>query len=70
MHIIILVFDHRDTIKGKKYSIWKLSDLSGQNAVMTLFLFGEAFQKHWKTSLGTIIAILNPSVMPDREVRI
>lgn len=60
---------YRDTIKGKKYSIWKLSDLSSQTAVLSLFLFGSAFQDHWKTSVGTVIAILNPNIMPDKEVR-
>lgn len=58
----------RDTVKGKKYSIWKLSDLSSQTAVVSLFLFGTAFQAHWKTSLGTIVAILNPHSMCDAQV--
>ena len=61
-------YDFRDTVKGKKYSIWKLSDLSGQSTVVSLFLFGTAFQSHWKTTLGTIIAILNPGVMSDKLV--
>ena len=55
-------------MKGKKYTIWKLSDLSGQSAVVSLFLFGSAFQEFWKMSLGTIIALRNPNIMPDKEV--
>ena len=62
-------FITRDTIKGKKYTIWKLSDLSSQSAVVTLFLFGAAFQSHWKTSLGSVVAILNPQNMSDAQVR-
>lgn len=58
----------RDTKKGDKYSVWKLSDLSGQSAVVSVFLFGQAYQEHWKTSLGYIVALLNPSILPDREV--
>lgn len=58
----------RDTAKGEKYSIWKLSDLSSQNVVISLFLFGRAHQEHWKTPLGNVVALLNPNIMPSREV--
>ena len=58
----------RESKKGDKYSVWKLSDLSGQTAVVTVFLFGQAYQEHWKTPLGHVIALLNPNVMPSREV--
>ena len=59
----------RDTKKGDKYAIWKLSDLSSQTAVISLFLFGKSYQEHWKTSVGTVVALLNPNVMPGKEVR-
>ena len=29
---------------------------------MTLFLFGDAHKQHWKMSIGTVIALLNPSL--------
>ena len=49
--------------------IWKLSDLSSQTAVISLFLFGKCYHEHWKTSAGTVVALLNPSIMPGKEVR-
>ena len=36
---------------------------------MSLFLFGRVYQEHWKTVQGTVLALLNPSIMPDKEVR-
>ena len=56
-------------MKGDKYAIWKLSDLSSQTAIISLFLFGKSYQEHWKTSVGTVVALLNPSIMPGKEVR-
>ena len=58
----------RDSAKGKKFVVWKLSDLSSQSAIISLFLFGKAFQEHWKTAQGSVVALLNPSFLPDREV--
>ena len=58
----------RDSAKGNKFTVWKISDLSGQSAVVSLFLFGKAYEEHWKTSLGYVVALLNPSIMPDKEV--
>ena len=51
--------------KGGKYAIWKLSDLEEGN--MTLFLFGDAYEAHWKESNGAVIAVLNARVLPPRE---
>ncbi len=50
--------------------IWKLSDLSSQTAIISLFLFGAAFQSHWKTSVGSVVAILNPDIVPNKEVNV
>ena len=64
------LFVCRDSKKGDKYSVWKLSDLSGQSAVVTVFLFGQAYQEHWKTPLGYVVALLNPNIMPGKEVSV
>ena len=66
---VVVVLYLRDTKKGDKYAIWKLSDLSSQTAVISLFLFGKSYQEHWKTSVGTVVALLNPNIMPGKEVR-
>ena len=64
--IIFLTF--RDTVKGKKFVIWRLSDLSSQTAVVSLFLFGQAYQEHWKIPQGHVVGLLNANIMPNREV--
>ena len=48
--------------------MWRLSNLSSQNDVVSLFLFDKAFDKHWKTSTGTIITVLNPKIQADKQV--
>ena len=52
------------------YSIWKLSDLAFhlQTSPVSLFLFGESHKEHWKTVEGSVVAVLNPAVLPSREV--
>ncbi|XP_031562040.1 protein MCM10 homolog [Actinia tenebrosa] len=54
---------------GKTYGIWKLSDLGATTAndTVALFLFGEVYKKHWKTTEGSVIALLNPSILPAKE---
>lgn len=44
-----------------KFLIMTLTDLKWE---LDLFLFGSAFDKFWKLTVGTIIAILNPGFMP------
>ena len=43
-----------------KYMILELTDLKWE---LSLFLFDSAFEKFWKLTPGTIIAILNPVIM-------
>ncbi|KAF4637846.1 hypothetical protein G7Y89_g233 [Cudoniella acicularis] len=47
--------------KRGKYMIMGLTDLKWE---LDLFLFDSAFDKFWKLTPGTLIAILNPSFMP------
>ncbi|KAG8626441.1 hypothetical protein KVT40_005386 [Elsinoe batatas] len=47
----------------KKFLVLKLTDLSWE---VDLFLFSTAFTKYWKLPAGTLIAILNPAIMPPR----
>lgn len=56
--------------QGKTYGIWKLSDLGATTAndTVALFLFGEVYKQHWKTTEGSVIALLNPSILPAKEV--
>ncbi|KAF4551000.1 Primase zinc finger-containing protein [Elsinoe fawcettii] len=47
----------------KKFMVLKLTDLQWE---VDLFLFSTAFTKYWKLSPGTLIAVLNPGIMPPR----
>ncbi|TVY28230.1 DNA replication licensing factor [Lachnellula hyalina] len=49
-----------------KYMIMGLTDLKWE---LDLFLFDSAFDKFWKLTTGTIIAILNPGFMPPPKGR-
>ncbi|KAK8879853.1 cell division cycle protein [Apiospora arundinis] len=49
-----------------KYMVIQLVDLTWQ---LDLFLFDSAFARYWKLQPGTLVAILNPSVMPPPKGR-
>ncbi|KAG8223513.1 hypothetical protein J437_LFUL002563 [Ladona fulva] len=53
--------------KGSNYCIITLSDLKIGLKKVSLFLFSGAFKTHWKESLGTVVGILNPSVLNNRD---
>lgn len=46
-----------------KFIVLTLSDLEHE---VDLYLFGNAYTKYWKLIPGTVVAILNPGVMPPR----
>jgi minichromosome maintenance protein 10 len=52
--------------KRGKYMVMSLTDLKWD---LDLFLFDSAFEKFWKITVGTIIAILNPTFMPPPKGR-
>ncbi|OAA74304.1 Zinc finger, Mcm10/DnaG-type [Akanthomyces lecanii RCEF 1005] len=51
---------NKDEDRGK-YMIMTLVDLDFE---VDLFLFNSGFERFWKLSEGTVIAILNPNIMP------
>lgn len=53
--------------KGSQFVVWKLTDLKADIKSVSLFLFKSAYKELWKTSLGTAIAILNPSVFSRKD---
>ncbi|KAK5640477.1 hypothetical protein RI129_011288 [Pyrocoelia pectoralis] len=53
--------------KGKNFSVWTLSDLKFELKTVTVFLFGRAYDELWKTTVGTVVGILNPSVLDSRD---
>uniref|UniRef100_A0A8C1WMN0 Minichromosome maintenance 10 replication initiation factor n=1 Tax=Cyprinus carpio TaxID=7962 RepID=A0A8C1WMN0_CYPCA len=52
---------------GKTFSIWKLNDLHNLEVNMSLFLFGSVHTDLWKTDTGTVIGILNPNPMKNKD---
>ncbi|KAI4495298.1 hypothetical protein M0804_001499 [Polistes exclamans] len=53
--------------KGSSYCIWKISDLSENMTTVALFLFSSAYKTFWKTTLGTVIGILNPNILESKD---
>ena len=51
---------------GKDFSVWKLTDLRGNCAPVSLFLFGRAHKDHWKIPLHKVVGILNPKALEDK----
>jgi minichromosome maintenance protein 10 len=61
----------RDQSKGNqernqqgKFMVIKLTDLKWE---LDLYLFDTGFSQFWKLPLGTLIAVLNPDIMPPRN---
>ena len=44
-----------------------MTDLKGDIATVSLFLFGKAHKEHWKMPLNKVIGILNPKIMDGKE---
>lgn len=65
--VVVRKFPPRVSQNGNNYSNWILSDLKGSLKTASLFLFGRAHQDLWKTPSGTVLAILNPSVLNDNK---
>ncbi|XP_051248743.1 protein MCM10 homolog isoform X1 [Dicentrarchus labrax] len=52
---------------GKTFSIWKLNDLHNMEVFVSLLLFSEVHKEHWKTEPGTVIGLLNPNAMKQKD---
>ncbi|XP_045464342.1 protein MCM10 homolog [Harmonia axyridis] len=57
----------RTSAKGHQFMIWTISDLLGDIKTVALFLFGSAYEQFWKTQVGSVVGILNPSILDKRE---
>lgn len=55
----------RTSSSGKTYSIWKIACLD-ENTV-SLFLFGDAYQRNFQEQAGTVFALFNCSVRKDTK---
>ncbi|KAG7394316.1 minichromosome maintenance- protein [Phytophthora boehmeriae] len=50
---------------GSTFMVWGLSDLDGTE--LGVFLFGDAYAAHWKEVAGSVVAVLNASLLPATE---
>ncbi|KAF4031221.1 hypothetical protein GN244_ATG16950 [Phytophthora infestans] len=50
---------------GSTFMVWGLSDLDGTE--LGVFLFGDAYASHWKELTGSIVAVLNATLLPATE---
>ncbi|CAG9863507.1 unnamed protein product [Phyllotreta striolata] len=53
--------------KGNKFSMWTLSDLKDDIKTICMYLFSGANEQLWKTSVGTVVGILNPDVLENKS---
>lgn len=60
----------RETQKGDQFSILSISDLRGEIKTFNLFLFRTAHKELWKTSIGFVIAVLNPKILERRDDKV
>lgn len=60
----------RQTQKGDHFSILSISDLRGEIKMVSVFLFRSAHKELWKTSVGTVIGILNPKILERKDDKV
>jgi len=65
--VVVSKSEAKSSKSGKSYSIWKLNDLDDLDNSVSFFLFGEVFKTHWKLEAGTVVGVLNPSIMDSME---
>ncbi|KAL9960807.1 hypothetical protein ACROYT_G034310 [Oculina patagonica] len=67
--VIVHKMPPKKSSNGNTYGIWKLSDLGPDTAndCVVLFLFGDVYKEHWKTTEGSVVALLNASLLPAKE---
>ncbi|CAG4987406.1 unnamed protein product [Parnassius apollo] len=61
--VIVRKSTSKKSQKGNQFIIWTLSDLRDDMKTVSMFLFQKAYNDLWKTSEGTVVAILNPNVL-------
>ncbi|ETW02351.1 hypothetical protein H310_05886 [Aphanomyces invadans] len=50
---------------GAPFVVWTLSDL--ETSMASLFLYDDAYNNHWREAEGSIVAVINPAVLPANE---
>lgn len=68
--VIVTKSPVKQTQKGDSFIIWSISDLKGEIKTVSVFLFKSAYKDLWKTSVGTVISILNPKVLDRKDDKV
>ncbi|KAI9908483.1 hypothetical protein PsorP6_003204 [Peronosclerospora sorghi] len=55
----------KPAVNGSTFMVWALSDLN--ETELGVFLFGDAYARHWKEVTGSIVAVLNATLLPATE---
>lgn len=55
--------ENGDQPQRSKFMVIRLTDLEWE---LDLYLFGKGFDTFWKLTVGTVIAVLNPGIMPPK----
>ena len=65
-------FPQKTSSNGKTFCVWQLTDLGcgNENEIVSFFLFGKVYQEHWKIPVGQVVALLNPTIMDQKNVRV
>ena len=58
--------DNRLSSNGNHYCFFRLSDLDGH--IVNVFMYKDTFEAHWKEKVGSIVAVLNPTIIKPTEV--
>lgn len=61
--VIVRKSSSKKSQKGNQFLIWTLTDLKDDFKTVSMFLFRKAYNELWKTSEGTVVAVLNPNVL-------
>ncbi|CAN6482670.1 unnamed protein product [Victoria cruziana] len=55
----------RQSSSGKTFCIWKLGCLNGTS--VSLFLFGDAYAKNWKETVGSVFGLFNAGIRKETK---
>ena len=53
--------------QGNQYNVWKLTDLDNCDELIHFYLFKDVNKALWKTAQGSVIGLLNPTLMKNTE---
>ncbi|KAF2843415.1 hypothetical protein M501DRAFT_994334 [Patellaria atrata CBS 101060] len=61
---VVMTGDAEEADARPKFMVMRLTDFKWE---LDLFLFDTGFERFWKLAVGTVVAILNPDILPPRN---